>query len=153
MANNAKAARSADTIIDEIIATGPEHLRPICVAVRDHGACLMLVPQSPEPFSEPRSITRTPIVMVLDDTDRSLGPDGFDLPSIAKAVQASGAFAIIASAATVTPYATMAAIASAGGAVMIVETRPEHEREWIALVTMLAPKGKLIVSTVKGDNT
>lgn len=146
------ATESAEDMaaINMAVAIAPDWLRPLYRAVRDDGACLMLVHQGRKPFTIPETNGRTPIAMILDDTDRSVGPDGFYLPATSRMIRASDAFAVVSSAPVVLPYAAMATIAATGRAVMIIETLPEHELQWIALIKKLVPNAKVIVSTVKG---
>ena len=133
------------------LADAPPHLRPVILAVRDHRIGLLLVAQSAGPFAIPREPKRAAaIVIVGDDFDRSLGPDGFHLPSLRRAIRACRAFAVVSSAADPTLYAGLSAAAVSGCNTMIVETRLEHEFQWVALIQKLAPKRPLLISTVKG---
>jgi hypothetical protein len=47
-------------------------------------------------------------------------------------------------------YAAVTAGAVSGLYVMIVETRPEHEIQWVSLIQKLAPGRPLILTTVRG---
>ena len=75
------------------------HLVPVMVAVRDHRVGVLAVPQGPQPFPFPPEQRRKAIVLLGDDMDVSIGPDGFHLPSVRRLTRASGAFAVVSSAA------------------------------------------------------
>ena len=139
--------------LDLAIATAEPHLRPIVQAVRDHGVDMMFAPQDAGAFRIPAGRTNPVIFMIGDDFDQALGPEGFHLPSIRRAIRACSAFAVISSAPQADAYTTMAITAAATRRnTMIVETRPEQEIPWLALIQKLAPKRFIWLGTVQGGH-
>jgi hypothetical protein len=136
---NAPATRER---INAAIVSSPPHLHPVLVAVRDCGVGMLFVPQGPGKFVIPSP--RPAVVMIGDDMEQAVGPTGFHLPSIRRAIRACDAFADL--------YATLASTAVGGGKAMIVETRLAHEFAWIELIQKLAPKRPLCILTVKGGH-
>jgi hypothetical protein len=126
----------------------PPHLVP-CFEAMLFGAGLLVVAQSTAPFRLP---TRRPtVILVGDDTDRSLGPDGFHASSVNRAIRSAGSVAVIACAPVPAAYAgpVRRAVSTRRNAV-VIETRPEHEIPWIKLVQRLAPEVPLLVASVEG---
>lgn len=127
------------------------HLRPVLEAVRDFRVGMLFVRQSAEAFRLPHDPGRPAIVMIGDDFDRAVGPDGFHLPSIRRAIRACSAFAVVSSAPTVDVYATIATTAAVTRRnTMLIETRPDQEIPWVALIQKLAPRCPIVLATVKG---
>lgn len=137
-------------VLDAVIAKSPVYLRPVLVAVRDATTGLLLINQGHEPFVTPTVCGRSTISMILDDTDRSVGPLGFHRRSLRRLIRASDAFAVISSSAIGLPYAAMSAVAATGKATVIIETRLEHELQWLALIQRVAPKRPLMLCTIEG---
>jgi hypothetical protein len=138
--------------IDAAIAVAPLHLHPVLVAVRDYRVAMLFVPPGTETFTIPAKPTRAAVVMVGDDMEQSVGPEGFHLPSVRRVIRACSAFTVISSEPTATLYALGTAPAVGGQNVMIIETRIEHEFQWVALIQKLRPGRPLIISTVKGGH-
>lgn len=133
----------------QALPPGGEHLRPIMEAVRDGGAGMLFVGQSADVFRIPPK--RPAIVILGDDFDRAVGPEGFHLPSIRRAIRACSAFAVVSSAPPPIVYATVAATAAVMRQnVMLVETRPEQEIAWTALIQKLAPGRMVWLATIEG---
>jgi hypothetical protein len=131
----------------------PKHLHPVIKAVRDCGAAMVFVPQGAPPFRLPRDSNKPAIVIVGDDLHECTGPSGFHLPSIRRLIRQSCSFAVVSSAPQPDAYATMAVTAVATGKhTMIVETRPEQEIAWLALIQKLAPKRFIFLATVEGGH-
>lgn len=144
-------APSTTARLTEALETAPAYLRAVLLGVRDHRVGLLIVSQGSGPFAVPaKPKRRAAVVMVGDDMVLSMGPEGFHQPSIRRTIQACRAFAVVSSAATTDVYANMTAFAVGGRNAMIVETRLEHEFQWVTLIQKLAPGRPLIISTVKG---
>ena len=133
------------------LEVSPPHLRPIIEAVRDHRVGMCIVEQSAEPFCMPRDPSRSAIVLIGDDFDRAVGPGGFHLPSVRRAIRSCHAFAIVSSAPLVAVYKSVALTAALTRRnVMLVETRPEQEIPWLSVVQKLAPGRFVWLATVAG---
>lgn len=135
------------------IARAPCHLKPVLETVRDHGVGMLFVSQSMQPFRIPGPPRKPAIVIFGDDLEQSVGPDGFHLPSVRRAIRACSEFAVVSAAPEPAVYAAMAAaVAVKRSNVLIVETRLEHEFQWVALIRKLAPRKHICILTVKGGN-
>lgn len=131
----------------------PEYLHPIIEAVRDHGVAMLFVPQGREAFRIPAKPKKPAIIMVGDDFDKAHGPEGFHLPSIRRAIRTCSSFAVVSSAAQPAVYATIAVgVAMLRQDAMLIETRPEQEIAWIALIQKLAPGRFIWLATVEGGH-
>ena len=109
-----------------------EHLRPILLAMRDHGVAFAIVPQGKITFELPRPDS---ICVIGDDLIEAKGPAAFDRLSLQRAVRRAEAAVIVSSEAHVLPYATAAALAvGLGSNVILVETLPTRELEWTAFI-------------------
>jgi hypothetical protein len=129
------------------------HLRPIVQVVRDHGVDALFASQAAEPFKAPVGRRRPVIFMIGDDFDEAKGPDSFHMPSIRRAIRSAQCFAVVSSAPQADAYAAMA-VAAAGTRrnTMIIETRPEQEIPWLALIQKLAPGRFIWLATVEGGH-
>jgi hypothetical protein len=136
--------------IEAALTSSPAHLLPVLATVRDKRAAMMFVDQDSGPFALPATAKLAATVFIGDDMHVSMGPDGFHLPSIRRLIRACRAFAVVSSAPNANLYGSMAAVAVGGGHALVVETRLEHEFQWVALIQKLAPHRPLIISTVKG---
>lgn len=129
------------------IEGGAPHLRPLFTAVRDHGCLFGIAPQGHDPIRPP--LDRPTILIVGDDMDCALGPEGFSLEDLTDYVGRCSAAAIVSSAAVESTYASAATAAVVlRQHVVIVETRLEHERAWIDFVRVARPGIVMLVSTV-----
>lgn len=129
----------------------PPYLKPIIRSVRDHRVGMLFVAQAPEMFRIPKDVGRPAIVIIGDDFDRAVGPRGFHMPSVRRAIRACHAFAVVSSEPQPDVYASVAATAALTRQhVMLIETRPEQEIPWLALIQKLAPKRFIWLATVKG---
>lgn len=91
--------------------------------------------------------------LIDDDMHKSMGPSGFHTASLRRAIQSCGAFAVVSREPIAAVYASVAGVAAVTGAsVMLVETRPEHELQWVALIQTLAPGRPLLLTTVNGGH-
>lgn len=97
---------------------------------------------------------RQPKLFVIGDyTSVSMGPAGFQQPSVLKAINCASTFCVVSCAAIPEPYAlmTLTAIASRTS-VMIVETRLKHEAEWYNFIERLGPTKNILLATVGGGH-
>ena len=143
------AGRDAlDAALHRASETAP-HWRPLLKAVRDEGCGLLMVAQSPEAFEVPED--RPHIVVLGDDLAAALGPGGFDDESVRAFLPRCGAVAIVACAPIAALYWEVATWAVKDREpVLIIETRPEREAEWVELVRALVPsKAGIAVATVR----
>lgn len=131
------------------IQHGPEHLRSIMEAARDHGVGICIVShQGAERFNPPRK--RPNIVIVGDDLLEAKGPDGFHRKSLVRFIKrASGA--VIVSCAPL-PAAYRAAATNAAlfrQDILIVETRLRFEPAWKTFIELHHPGIALLLCTVE----
>lgn len=127
----------------------PAHVQVLASAMRDGGVRLAMVPQRSEPFQANND--RPTVFVIGDDTKTALGPDGFHLPSVRRAIRSCAAFSIISCEALTEAYACPVATAvMLRENVMIIETRLEQEAAWYNLVQKLAPDRPILLATVKG---
>lgn len=127
------------------------HLRPLIEAVRDHSIGMLFAPQGTEAFRIPSDPKRPAVVIIGDDFDSAMGPTGFHMPSIRRAIRACHAFAVISSEPQPAVYAEVAVTAAIARCnVMLIETRPEQEIPWLSLVQKLAPGRFIWLATVQG---
>jgi len=146
------APSSRENLNRTIACTAP-HLRPVLEAVRDFRVRMLFVRQTAKPFRISRDPTRPAIVMIGDDFDRAVGPDGFHLPSVRRAIRACSAFAVVSSAPPPDAYAAIAHTAAVTRRnTMLIETRVDQEIAWVALIQKLAPGRFILLSTVKGGH-
>lgn len=146
-------APSTRANLDKALEIAQPHLRPIIEAVRDLRCGLLVVAQGNTPFRLPRDPGRPAIILIGDDMHRSIGPDGYHMPSVRRAIRASQAFAVISCEALPHVYASMAATAAVTRRnVLIVETQPAHEIQWANLIRKLAPGKPLWLAVVEGGH-
>jgi hypothetical protein len=139
--------------LDRAMEHAEPHLRPVLQAVRDHQVGLLFIGQQSSPFRLPADRKRPAIIIIGDDLEQAVGPEQFHLPSIRRAVRASHSFAVISSAPPADLYQAMSTTAAVTRRnVMIVETRPEQEIQWVSLIQRLAPRQPICLSTVKGGH-
>ena len=130
--------------LDHAIANGPEHFRPIALALRDKGCALAIVPQGQGPFSLPHD--RKPVICIVgDDFDQALGLAGFHRPSLRRVLAGCVDLAIVSSGPDPRPYALTATSATGlcslglGWNAVLIETLPERESEWLAFAKKHRP--------------
>ncbi len=93
------------------------------------------------------------IIIIGDDFDRAVGPAGFHLPSIRRAIRACTAFAVISCEPLPHVYGVIAITATLTRRnVMLIETRPEQELAWLGLIQKLAPGRPITLATVEGGH-
>lgn len=151
MNNKTVHAPSTRAKLTEALEAAPPHLRSIVQAVRDDRVGLLIVGQSADPFRIPARSDKPAIVLIGDDFHEAIGPNGFHLPSIRRAIRTCSAFSVVSSAPPPDVYEAMASTAAVTRRnVMLIETRPDHEIDWANLIQKLAPRRPLILATVKG---
>jgi len=132
--------------LEHLASYGAVHLRPVYAVMRSSGTALLLIQQRLGRFDMP---TRSGwVALVLDDTDRALGPSAFHSKSMRRLIQAATHIAIIASDIVPGVYATAAGVAAMGLRCLIIETLPEYEAAWLHLVEREAPRTKPLLCTV-----
>jgi hypothetical protein len=137
--------------LDMAFEASPPFLRPVIEAVRSYGCGLLSVGQSSAPFRLPEDPKRPGIIIIGDDLDRAVGPQGFHLASVRRAIKACKAFAVVSCEPLPVAYACLASSAVLlRQNVMIIETRPEQEIAWANIVRKLAPDAQLLLALVKG---
>lgn len=137
--------------LDKMLEVAEPHLKPIVKAIRDQGVRMMFVPQDAGSFRLPRGGDRAAITIIGDDMDRADGPEGFHMPSVRRAIRSADWFAVISSGPQVPVYASAAILcANTRRNVLMVETRPEQEIQWVKLIQKLAPGRPLCLATVEG---
>jgi hypothetical protein len=139
--------------ISEIIGKNMRapHLNPVFKAVRDFGVSALIAPQCRDSLDEALDEARdASIVIIGDDTDRALGPDGFHKPSMRRLFQLATETAVISSAPPEHVYAAMSTLAALGRRfVVIVETRPEQEIAWVEFIQAANPNLPILLVTVE----
>jgi len=136
--------------LDVAMEQAAPHLYPVLLAVRDHRVGMLFVGQDAGAFSIPKKPPRPAVVLIGDDLEQSVGPEGFHMPSIRRMIRACSAFTVVSSEPTAEIYALGTAPAVGGKNVAIIETRLAHEFQWVALIQKLAPRRPILLSTVKG---
>lgn len=145
---NAPATRDGLTAALEF---SPSYLKPIIESVRDHRVGMLFVGQTGKPFRAPIAARQPQIIIVGDDFDEAVGPEAFHMPSVRRAIRACEAFAVVSSGPQPVVYASIAATAAfARKNVMLIETRPEQEIPWLAIIQKLAPRRHIWLATVEG---
>lgn len=134
--------------IETALAVSPLHMRPILLAVRDHGIAWATIPQHAGRFEIPTG--KSFVAILGDDLHVAMGPDGFHRESV-RAVLARSSFVSIVAAEPL-PLAYAAPASAAVGLRLngtIIETRPEFELRWLDIVKAEAPRAQIILVSVK----
>ncbi len=139
--------------LDYAIESGrAQHLEPLLRAVRDGGCAFLMVTQHAGAFPMPPK--RRPSILVIgDDLNEALGPAAFHAPSLRRYVRSCG-YAVVVSCEPL-PHAYLAAAAFAitqRRNVVLVETRPEREIEWVRLLQETKPGLPILLAIVKGGS-
>lgn len=144
-------APSSRAVLDQALATAEPHLRPVILAVRDLACGMLMVRQGSQPFRLPRDPRRAGIVIVGDDMGHAIGPAGFHMPSVRRAIRSCHAFAVVSCEALPEVYERIALTAAITRRnVMLVETLPSEEIAWASLIQKLAPGKPLCLALVEG---
>ena len=138
--------------LDELVATAPDHLRPIYEAVRAGRCNFGFVPQLGGEFAFP--CNKPVFALVGDDFDEALGPDAFDIDSLGGFIAGCVGAAIVAGAPPPALYAGLVVMAmSLGRNVVLVETRPEHEADWANLIQTVHPGLPTMISSPRSPSS
>ena len=130
------------------IEHGPEHLRPIMGAARDHGVGVCVMPQGAERFNPPRK--RPNIVIVGDDMHEAKGPDTFHRKLLVRFIKRASGAVIVSCAPLPAAYAAAATNAALFRQdIMIVETRLQFEPSWKTFIETHHPGIALLLCTVE----
>jgi hypothetical protein len=132
--------------IDRAIEAGPDYMRPILLAVRDDSVSLWLVPPGQEPISPPGDAVS--IVIVCDDWNEPLGPNGFHKDSVGQFIERCDSAVIVACEPVPDAYALAAAALLLNRNVLLVETQTDQEENWASFIESHRPDISLIVATV-----
>ena len=130
------------------IEHGPEHLRPIMEAARDHGVGVCVVPQGADRFNPPRK--RPNVVIVGDDMREAKGPSAFHRKSLVRFVKRASGAVVVSCAPLTAAYAAAATNAALFRQdIVIVETRLEFEPAWKTFIETHHPGIALLLCTVE----
>lgn len=119
------------------------HLVPIWRAVAENDVAYATVLQNEGRWTVPDG--RPVVVIVGDDLYSAKGPRAFSARSLRAFLPRCGAIAFVGCSAVPEVYADAARMAKEGHTVAIIESQPEHEDAWLALVEKFAPKARLMV--------
>jgi hypothetical protein len=126
------------------------HLRPILHAVENYGVGLFMAVQAGPQFSLP-ACDRPLIILLGDDLERALGPDGFEAASLKAVVARAQRAAIVACEPLVEIYGAAAKTAALLRIdVLIVETQPDQEIPWVQYLLRARPGLGLLIGSVVG---
>lgn len=130
------------------IERGPEHLRPVMQAARDHGVGICVVSQGAERFNPPHK--RPNIVIIGDDLHEAKGPDAFHRKSVVRFIKRASGAVIVSCAPLPAAYAAAATNAALFRQdILIIETRLQFEPAWKTFVETHHPGIALLLCTVK----
>jgi hypothetical protein len=127
------------------------HLEPVLDAMLDCGIAPVLVSQHDKAFRLARDASPS-VVIVGEDTDRGLGPTGFQQPSLRRLFLASGGASVISSAAPGDGCAlsTVPVVRTRRHAA-IVGTCVAWRTSWIEAITKAVLGLALLISAAKRD--
>ncbi len=131
---------------------GGRHLTPVMQAVRYYGVSLVFVPQGVKHLDEalPDVLAEPFIALFGDDMYQALGPKAFNRKMLTRLIRQADVAAIIACEALYEVYDQMSQQAALGRRnVLIIETLPERELEWLAVLRKVRPKLPITLCTVK----
>lgn len=134
--------------LDHALALAPTHLSYPLRAVRDEGCAYIFVAQGRSRFSVPED--RPAIVLIGDDLHAALGPPGFHARSLKRYLARCRAAVIVSCEPLPSAYHNAVSWAVLRREdVLIVETRPEKEADWLDRVRAEAPKDiAILMATV-----
>ncbi len=130
------------------------HLTPVMQAVRYYGVSMVFVPQGIKDHHEalPAALAEPFIALIGDDMHQALGPKALGQKMLSRLISQADAAAIIACEAIYEVYDQMSQQAAIGRRnVLIIETRPERELEWLAVLNKVHPKLPITLCTVKPE--
>lgn len=136
--------------LEELSRTGSAHLRPIYGAMVAPGIGFLMVQQNASRFAiESKGGF---VALILDDTDRALGPSGFHRKSVRRLASQVHSITVLSADIEPSIYASAATLAALGRNVLIVETRPEEEVAWMDLLKAAAPRAPILLCTPIAGN-
>lgn len=134
------------------VAFGPEYYRPVLESLR-YGCTLAIGLPGTEPFAVP--LLKPTIFILSDDADGNAhrrGPGHFENRSLRDFIRKAGACVVTSCQPLFRAYAAAASTAVLTKRhVLIVETRPEVEADWIDFIRKENPKIRMLVATVKPE--
>ena len=142
---------------DHVLAAcqqGGRHLTPVMQAVRYYGVRMVFVPQGVKDLDEalPDVLAEPFIALIGDDMHQALGPKAFDRKMLTRLIRQADVAVIIACEALYEVYDQMSRQAAIGRRnVLIIETRPERELEWLTCLRSEVPKLPITLCTVKPE--
>lgn len=142
---------------DHVLAAcqqGGRHLTPVMQAVRYYGVSMVFVPQGIKDHHEalPAVLAEPFIALIGDDMHQALGPGAFGKKMLARLIREADVVAIIACEAVYDVYDQMSQQAAIDRRnVLIIETLPARELEWLTLLRSVAPKLPITLCTVKPE--
>lgn len=153
MAAEVPLLKVPDQALANFVQTG-EHLAPIMQAVRDFGVSMIFVPQGIKDHHEalPAVLAEPFIALIGDDMYQALGPKAFGKKMLTRLIREADVAAIIATAPIYAVYDQMSQQAAlARRNVLIIETLPNRELEWVAALRKVHPKLATTLCTVKPE--
>jgi len=142
---------------DHVLAAcqqGGRHLTPLMQAVRYYGVSMVFVPQGIKDHHEalPAVLAEPFIALIGDDMHQALGPKAFGKKMLARLIRQADVATIIACEAVYDVYDQMSQQAAIGRRnVLIIETLPHRELEWLSCLHRTAPKLPITLCTVKPE--
>lgn len=133
---------------------GGRHLTPVMQAVRHYGASMVFVPQGIKDQHEalPAVLAKPFIALIGDDMHQALGPKAFGKKMLTRLIREADTAAIIACEAIYDVYDQMSQKAAIGRRnVLIIETLPKRELEWLSCLRIVAPNLPITLCTVKPE--
>jgi hypothetical protein len=142
---------------DHVLAAcqqGGRHLTPVMQAVRYYGVSMVFVPQGIKDKHEalPAVLAKPFIALIGDDMHQALGPRAFGKKMLTRLIREADTAAIIACEAIYDVYDQMSQKAAIGRRnVLIIETLPKRELEWLSCLRSVAPNLPITLCTVKPE--
>lgn len=131
--------------LDDAVRRAPQHLRPLWEAVRDWNCTHAFIQQGKARFA--LAPDRRPcIALIGDDMHTSLGPDGFHRKSLRRLIERCSAAGVMVG---LEPQAYQRVCTNAvllRQNVVIVETRTQHEIEWVNFLREVNPQIGMLVA-------
>jgi hypothetical protein len=133
-----------------LVEHGPEHLRPIMRAVRDHGVTLAVA--LPGQGTQQPPMDKATIFIICDDVCEAEGPAAFHHGTLRDFIRTCR-LAVIVSCEPLTEVYTIAAIMAVltGRNIILIETNLKYEQAWRDLIEAERPDLRVIIATVKPE--
>lgn len=143
-----RATRAQIDAVINLPAT-PGHIKSILKVVRDYGVAYVALFQNGDALLPEKINSPMPSLTVIgDDTDKALGPEGFDALTLRVCTMRASSIAIISSETVPNIYTLFSLMSGLLRAhTLIIKTRHEQERAWIDYVQNLSPGTPVILST------